>query len=72
MFKCWDEDAYSPGAFAYFKPGQILPSLPPLRRSEGRIHFAGEHLGPLLLRGLAQAAMESGRSAANEIIKGGI
>jgi monoamine oxidase len=70
VFKCWDEDAYSPGAFAYFKPGQILRHLPHLRRGEGRLHFAGEHLGPLLFRGLAQAAMESGRSSANEILEG--
>jgi len=69
VFKCWDEDAYSPGAFAYFKPGQISRCLPYLRRAEGRLHFAGEHLGPLLFRGLAQAAMESGRSAAIEILK---
>jgi len=68
-FKCWDEDAYSPGAFAYFKPGQILRCLPHLRQAEGRLHFAGEHLGPLLFRGLAQSAMESGRSAANEILE---
>lgn len=69
LFKCWDEDAYSPGAFAYFKPGQISQCLPALRRAEGRIHFAGEHLGPLLFRGLAQAAMESGKSAATEILE---
>jgi len=69
LFKCWDEDGYSPGAFAYFKPGQISRCLPYLRRSEGRLHFAGEHLGPLLFRGLAQAAMESGRSAASEILE---
>jgi len=69
VFKCWDEDAYSPGAFAYFKPGQVSRCLPHLRRTEGRIHFAGEHLGPLLFRGLAQAAMESGRSAAQEILE---
>lgn len=68
VFKCWDEDAYSPGAFAYFKPGQIGRCLPHLRRAEGRVHFAGEHLGPLLFRGLAQAAMESGRNAAKEIL----
>ena len=68
VFKCWDEDAYSPGAFAYFKPGQISRCLPHLRQAEGRVHFAGEHLGPLLFRGLAQAAMESGRGAVNEIL----
>jgi monoamine oxidase len=69
LFKCWDDDAYSPGAFLYFKPGQITRCLPHLRQAEGRLHFAGEHLGPLLFRGLAQAAMESGHSAANEILE---
>ena len=48
---------------------QISRCLPYLRQAEGRLHFAGEHLGPLLFRGLAQAAMESGRSAANEILE---
>jgi len=68
VFKTWDEDAYSLGAYAYYRPGQISALLPHLKRSEGQIHFAGEHLSPMLLRGLAQGAIESGLNAAREII----
>jgi monoamine oxidase len=68
VFKTWDEDPYSLGAYAYYQPGQITALLPHLKRAEGRIHFAGEHLSPLLFRGLAQGAIESGLDAAREIV----
>ena len=68
VFKTWDEDAYSLGAYAYYRPGQISALLPHLKRAEGQIHFAGEHLSPLLFRGLAQGATESGLDAARAII----
>jgi monoamine oxidase len=68
VFKTWDEDAYSLGAYAYYRPGQITALLPHLKRAEGQIHFAGEHLSPLLFRGLAQGAIESGLDAAREIV----
>lgn len=68
VFKTWDDDAYSLGAYAYYRPGQLSALLPHLRRAEGQIHFAGEHLSPLLLRGLAQGAIESGLNAAREIV----
>jgi monoamine oxidase len=68
VFKNWDEDAYSLGAYAYYRPGQISALRPHLKRAEGQIHFAAEHLSPLLLRGLAQGAIESGLNAASEII----
>lgn len=68
VFKTWDEDAYSLGAYAYYRPGQLSALLPHLRRAEGQIHFAGEHLSPLLFRGLAQGAIESGLNAAREIV----
>lgn len=70
VFKCWDEDPFSMGAYAYFKPGQLTTLLPELSRAEGRLHFAGEHTAPIWLRGLAQGALESGIRAANEIAAG--
>jgi monoamine oxidase len=70
VFKCWDQDPYARGGYAFYKPGQITDLLPHLLRSEGPIHFAGEHLGPLLFRGLAQGAIESGLRAAREITEG--
>ena len=68
VFKTWDEDTYSLGAYAYYRPGRISALLSHLKRAEGQIHFAGEHLSPLLFRGLAQGAIESGLDAAREIV----
>ncbi len=69
LFKCWDEDPFAMGGYAYFKPGQLSRFLPELARPEGRLHFAGEHAAPIWLRGLAQGALESGIKAANEVVK---
>lgn len=66
-YLCWDEAPYSRGNNAWFRPGQMLALLAHLARPEGRIHFAGEHTGSLLLHGSAQGALESGIRAAREI-----
>jgi monoamine oxidase len=65
--KCWDEDPWSRGAYAWYRPGEIAAMLPYLARPEGRIHFAGEHTASVLLRTSAQGALESGIRAAREI-----
>ncbi|XP_034532033.1 L-amino-acid oxidase-like [Notolabrus celidotus] len=41
--KKWTADPYSMGAFALFTPYQHLEYSRELFRSEGRVHFAGEH-----------------------------
>ncbi|XP_034532634.1 L-amino-acid oxidase-like [Notolabrus celidotus] len=41
--KKWSADPYSLGAFALFTPYQHLEYARELFRSEGRVHFAGEH-----------------------------
>ncbi|KAM7009333.1 L-amino-acid oxidase-like [Tautogolabrus adspersus] len=43
VVKRWSEDPYSLGAFALFTPYQHLEYSKELFRSEGRVHFAGEH-----------------------------
>ncbi|XP_035531358.1 L-amino-acid oxidase-like [Morone saxatilis] len=43
LVKRWSADPYSLGAFALFTPYQHLEYAKELFRSEGRIHFAGEH-----------------------------
>ena len=63
--KCWDEDPWARGAFAYFRPGQMQSLLPHIARPEGRVHFAGEHTSPW--PGWMQGALESGLRAAREI-----
>src|ERR1044072_4492325 len=62
--KCWDEDEWARGAYAWYKPGQMSTLLPHVARPEGRIHFAGEHASSLF--GWMQGAIESGNRAARE------
>jgi monoamine oxidase len=63
--KSWDEDPWARGAFAYFRPGQMLSLLPHIVRPEGRVHFAGEHTSPW--SGWMEGALESGLRAAREV-----
>ncbi len=65
MSKCWDEDEWSRGAYAWFKPGQMTSLMPHIAQPEGRIHFAGEHTSKWF--GFMQGALESGTRAAQEI-----
>lgn len=43
VVKKWSMDPYSLGAFALFTPYQHLEYAKVLFKSEGRVHFAGEH-----------------------------
>jgi monoamine oxidase len=61
----WHEDRFSGGGFAYFEPGQMVTLLPIAQRSEGRIHFAGEHTSAW--HGWMNGALESGNRAATEV-----
>jgi monoamine oxidase len=63
--KCWDDDEWSRGDYAWFKPGQVTSLLPSIARPEGRIHFAGEHASAW--PGWMQGALESGNRAAREV-----
>ncbi|HWS99757.1 MAG TPA: FAD-dependent oxidoreductase [Pyrinomonadaceae bacterium] len=63
--KCWDEDEWARGDYAWFKPGQVMELLPHIARPEGRVHFAGEHASAW--PGWMQGALESGNRAAREI-----
>uniref|UniRef100_A0A3Q4GD44 L-amino-acid oxidase-like n=1 Tax=Neolamprologus brichardi TaxID=32507 RepID=A0A3Q4GD44_NEOBR len=44
VVKKWSMDPYSLGAFALFTPYQHLEYAKELFKSEGRVHFAGEHI----------------------------
>ncbi|MBI3030568.1 MAG: FAD-dependent oxidoreductase [Candidatus Rokubacteria bacterium] len=63
--KCWDEDPWARGAYAYFRPGEMRSFLPHFASPEGRVHFAGEHTSPWA--GWMQGALESGLRVAGEI-----
>jgi monoamine oxidase len=62
---CWDEDEWARGAYSILKPGQMFTLLPHVARSEGRLHFAGEHTSAW--PGWMQGALASGLRAAREI-----
>jgi len=64
--KCWDEDPWARGAYAWFRPGQMRSLLPHIARPEGRLHFAGEHASAW--PGWTQGALASGVRAAQEIL----
>ena len=51
---------------AAFGPGQMTALLPDLARSEGRMHFAGEHTSAWC--GWMEGALESAERAAREIL----
>jgi monoamine oxidase len=63
----WDLDAWSKGAFSWFRPGQIRDYGASLSEAEGRIYFAGEHTSAW--PGWMQGAAQSGNRAAFEVMK---
>ena len=64
--KCWDDDEWTRGVGAYYKPGQFSSLLPHVARPEGRIHFAGEHTS-VWIDAWMQGALESGNRVAREV-----
>jgi len=63
--KCWDEDEWARGAYAWFEPGQMMRLMPHVARPEGRIHFAGEHTSTW--PGWMEGALESAERVVREI-----
>jgi monoamine oxidase len=59
--KCWIEDEYARGAWAFVGMRDLVNASAP----EGRIHFAGEHLS--LMSSWMQGALSSGLRAVKEI-----
>ena len=59
--KCWNEDEWARGAWAFAGVGNLLLFAQP----EGRIHFAGEHLS--LLPSWMQGALSSSAQAIKQI-----
>jgi monoamine oxidase len=62
---CWDEVPWARGGFAVYLPGQVAALYAAATQTEGRIHFAGEHLSSW--PGWMQGALASGLRAAREI-----
>jgi monoamine oxidase len=67
--KCWDEDPFARGAYAWFKPGQMTELGPALAVAEGRVHFAGDHTSHR--PGFMHGAVASARRVVREILTAG-
>jgi monoamine oxidase len=64
--KVWDDDPWAGGAFAWFRPGQVVELLPHVASVEGRIHFAGDHTSAT--PGWMEGALSSGERVAAEVL----
>lgn len=62
---CWDDEQWTRGAYAWFKPGQMESFLPHFAKPEGRVHFAGDQISPW--PGWMNGALQSGYRAAREV-----
>ena len=62
---CWDDEPFSRGAYAWFKPGEITELMPHIATPEGRIHFSGDHTSQS--PGWMNGALQSGYRAAKEV-----
>jgi len=62
---CWDQEEWTRGAYAWFKPGEMQSWLPQILRPEGRVHFAGCQTSPW--PGWMNGALQSGNRAAREV-----
>ena len=63
--KCWDEDEWSRGAYAWFRAGQMTRFLPALGKAEGRVHFAGDHTSST--PGWMEGALQSAERVVKEV-----
>lgn len=63
--KCWDEDEWARGAYAWFEPGEMTSLMPHVAAPEGRVHFAGEHASSS--PGWMEGALESAERVVREI-----
>ena len=65
--KAWRNDRWTGGGYAFWRPGQFLDGWDALRRSYGRVHFAGEHTEALA--GYMESAVRSGHRVAATITR---
>ena len=62
---CWDDEQWSRGAYAWFRPGEMTTMRPHIATPEGRIHFAGDHTSAS--PGWMNGALQSGDRVAREV-----
>ncbi|MGH7803876.1 MAG: flavin monoamine oxidase family protein, partial [Candidatus Binatia bacterium] len=62
----WGNDPYSKGAYALYGNGQWFGLMPAMKKSVGRVHFAGEHVADW--QGFMEGAVVSGEEAAEAVM----
>lgn len=67
MTKCWDEDPFARGAYAWFRPGQMAELGRMLASVEGRVHFAGDHTSHR--PGWMHGALASSKRVVKEVLE---
>jgi len=65
LTKSWTSDPFVRSGFSMATPGQVTGFLEILKKSRGRIHFAGEHTS--IMRATMEGALRSGVRAAREV-----
>ena len=61
----WQRDAYTQGAYAFYRPGQWFTVRPILQQPHGKVLFAGEHLADW--QGFMEGAVVTGEAAAQAL-----
>jgi monoamine oxidase len=61
----WQEDRYTQGAYALYRPGQWFTLREPLTKHHGKVEFAGEHIAEE--QGFMEGAAHSGEDAASRL-----
>lgn len=63
--KCWTADRFARGGYAYYRPHEMSRWPRVVSRSEGVVHFAGDHASPW--PSWIQGALHAGHRVALEI-----
>lgn len=61
----WQRDAYTQGAYAFYRPGQWFTVRPILQQAHDKVLFAGEHLADW--QGFMEGAVVTGEAAAQAL-----
>jgi monoamine oxidase len=61
----WQQDKYTQGAYAFYRPGQWFPIRKVLGQNHGSVYFAGEHIADE--QGFMDGAVDSGHDAATQV-----
>ena len=63
----WQEDKYTEGAYAFYRPGQWFPIREVLMEEHKSVYFAGEHIAEE--QGFMDGAIDSREEAARLVIE---